>query len=655
MNRAPATIDTPDQLRRLSRRHLSTVAEDLRAFVLQSVASTGGHLSSNLGSVELTVALHYVFDTPRDRIVWDVGHQSYPHKILTGRRSAMKTLRQTGGMAGFPVRSESEYDAFGTAHSSTSISAALGMAHTAGLRGEDRHSIAVIGDSACSGGLAFEALNNAALDRNLRLLIILNDNDMSISPAVGGLRAHLADVLASRGCRRAAPCSKAALEPTKRARKDKGLPGPAPGGTLFETLGLAYTGPIDGHDLNALVTALRRLRHRKGAQFLHVVTRKGYGYPPAERDPITYHGPGRFDPALGIKPADPSRPSAPSYTQIFGRWLCDEAARDERVVAITPAMREGSGLVEFQRRFPDRYFDVGIAEQHAVTFGGGLAAEGYRPVVAIYSTFLQRGYDQLIHDIALQSLPVTFALDRAGVVGADGSTHMGAFDLAYMRCVPNLVVMAPADEDECRQMLHTALLHNGPAAVRYPRGTGPGVTPREELIALPLGIGEVKRMASPRYGPRVAILAFGSMVAPACLAAERLDATVANMRFVKPLDRALVERLARTHDVLVTVEEGCIAAGAGTACLEALSALRLTRPVLQLGLRDAFVPHGDPAALLSAAGLDPDGIEASIRHFMDGFTPSAVNDIFAGAVTEAQGAVHSIAPPLPTPRRGGLQ
>ncbi|KVL18788.1 1-deoxy-D-xylulose-5-phosphate synthase [Burkholderia sp. MSMB1826] len=614
------SIDTPAALRKLARGQLADVATELRDFVLQTVSATGGHLSSNLGTVELAIALHYVFDTPYDRIVWDVGHQSYPHKILTGRRDAMKTLRQLGGISGFPRREESAYDAFGTAHSSTSISAVLGMAHAARIAGEARHCVAVIGDGALSAGMAFEAMNNVSAHEDMRLLVILNDNDMSISPSVGGLRNCLAKLTANRFLNQQKVNAKAALQGMPAAARDiahrlethlKGIVLPA---TLFEALGFNYVGPLDGHDLDALVPALEMLRTLEGPQLLHVVTRKGQGYAPAEADPVLYHGPGKFDPSVGIMPATTGKIT---YAQIFGDWLCDEAERDSRVVAITPAMREGSGLVEFERRFPDRYFDVGIAEQHAVTFGGGLATEGLRPVVAIYSTFLQRAYDQLIHDVAIQRLPVVFAIDRGGVVGADGATHMGAFDLAYLRCVPNLVVMAPSDENECRQMLHTALLHDGPSAVRYPRGTGPGAAIAAEMKALPIGRGEVRLESSQPMGKRVAILAFGAMLAPALAAAERLDATVANMRFIKPLDETLLRALAQTHDALVTVEEGCVMGGAGSACLEALAALGILIPVLQIGLPDRFIEHGDPTRLLEACGLHADGLSRSIEAFLD--------------------------------------
>ncbi len=575
------TIDSPDDLRVLHASALGPLADELRAFILHSVSRTGGHLSANLGTVELGIALHYVFDTPNDRIVWDVGHQAYVHKILTGRREAMASIRQLGGISGFPRRSESSYDAFGTAHASTSISAALGMALAAHLKGEQRHCIAVIGDGALSGGMAFEAMNNAGLYKGLPLLVILNDNDMSISPAVGALRNHLGELKALNTS-----------------------------ASLFEALGFHYSGPIDGHDLNELLRALRAVRSMRGPRVLHIVTEKGHGYSPAATDPVLYHAPGKFEPAQGILPAAPAKPT---YTHIFSQWLCDEAQNDPRVVAITPAMCEGSGLAEFERRFPDRYFDVGIAEQHALTFAAGLAAEGLKPVVAIYSTFLQRAYDQLIHDIAIQNLPVVFAIDRAGIVGADGSTHNGAFDMAYLRCVPNLTIMAPADENECRQMLHTALLQNGPTAVRYPRGKGNSATALTALNPIPIGKGEVRRYASQPAEYRIAILAFGSMVLPALESGEKLDATVANMRFIKPLDGALIEELARTHDLLVTIEEGCVMGGVGSACLEHLTTVGLPRPMQQLGFTDAFIEHGPPEKLLGACGLDSAGITRAIQ------------------------------------------
>ncbi|WP_373378210.1 1-deoxy-D-xylulose-5-phosphate synthase [Cupriavidus nantongensis] len=613
-------IDAPADLRKLDRRELQTLADELRAYVLESVSQTGGHLSSNLGTVELTIALHYVFNTPDDRLVWDVGHQSYPHKILTGRRERMRTLRQWGGISGFPRRSESEYDTFGTAHSSTSISAALGMALGARTLGEKRVSVAVIGDGAMTAGMAFEALNNAGVYKNLPLVVVLNDNDMSISPPVGALNRHLARLLSGqfyaatkKGIEKVLSVAPPVLEFAKRFEEHaKGMMVPA---TLFEEFGFNYIGPIDGHDLNSLVPTLQNIRERAleggGPQFLHVVTKKGQGYKLAEADPILYHGPGKFNPAEGIRPA--AKPARKTYTQVFGDWLCDMAAADRRLVGITPAMREGSGMVEFEKRFPDRYYDVGIAEQHAVTFAGGLACEGLKPVVAIYSTFLQRGYDQLIHDVALQNLPVVFALDRAGLVGADGATHAGAYDIAYLRCIPNMMVMTPSDENECRQLLTTAFQQDCPGAVRYPRGSGPGAAIAADLAPVPVGKGVVRREGGARAGHRVGLLAFGSMVQPALGAAEALDATVADMRFVKPLDVALVKRLAADHDYLVTVEEGSVMGGAGSAVLEALAEAGIDKPVLTLGLPDRFVDHGDPAFLLQQCGLDAAGIERSVR------------------------------------------
>ena len=606
-------IDSPAALRRLDREALPQLARELRAFLLASVAQTGGHLSSNLGTVELTIALHYVFDTPRDRIIWDVGHQTYAHKILTGRRAAMSRLRMAGGPSGFPRRSESEYDTFGTAHSSTSISAALGMAVAAKRKGESRGVVAVIGDGAMSAGMAFEALNNAGT-AGADLLVILNDNEMSISEPVGALNGYLARLLASgfyNSVRRGGKEVLAKLPPVKELarRWEEHMKGMVLPGTLFEELGFNYIGPIDGHDVDSLVKTLANVKALPGPQLLHVITKKGYGYARAEDDPILYHGVAKFDAAVGYAPKPGLRPA---YTKIFGDWLCDMAAADPRLVAITPAMREGSGLVRFSQEYPGRYFDVGIAEQHAVTFAAGLACEGMKPVVAIYSTFLQRAYDQLIHDVALQNLPVVFAIDRAGIVGADGATHLGAFDLSYLRCVPNMTVMAPADENECRQMLYTAYTLDTPTAVRYPRGTGPGVPLAAAMTALPVGKGEVRRTTSRRTN-RIAILAFGSMVQPALGAAEELDATVANMRFVKPLDFDLASRLAMEHDALVTIEENVVAGGAGSAVGEALAAQGILIPLLQLGLPDAFVDHGDPARLLAECGLDAPGIVASIN------------------------------------------
>jgi 1-deoxy-D-xylulose-5-phosphate synthase len=605
------TIEDPADLRKLDREQLRQLADELRAFLLDSVSKTGGHLSSNLGTVELSIALHRVFDTPRDRVVWDVGHQTYPHKILTGRRDRMHTLRQFEGISGFPRRSESPYDTFGTAHSSTSISAALGMAVAARQRGEDRHSIAVIGDGAMTAGMAFEALNNAGVMHDIRLLVILNDNDMSISPPVGALNRYLARLMSGKFYAAAKQVGKSVLgvappllEFAKKVEEHaKGMVMPA---TLFEEFGFNYIGPIDGHDLDSLVPTLENLKHLHGPQFLHVVTKKGQGYKLAEADPVLYHGPGKFDPKVGLV-VQPSPKK--TYTQVFGDWLCDMAAADPDLIGITPAMCGGSGMTDFEQRFPGRYYDVGIAEQHAVTFAAGIAAEGLKPVVAIYSTFLQRGYDQLIHDVALQNLDVTFALDRAGLVGADGATHAGNYDIAYLRCIPNMAVLAPADENECRQLLSTAYHHKGPAAVRYPRGSGPGTPLGADLDVLPWGKGEVRQK-----GQKVAILAFGSMLSPALAAGNALGATVANMRFVKPLDIELVKTLALEHDVLVTVEEGAIMGGAGSACAEALAQLAIVKPILHLGLPDQFIDHGDPARLLERAGLDAKGIEQSIRN-----------------------------------------
>ena len=607
-------IDSPADLRRLPRADLPAVVAELRDFVLQTVSQTGGHLGSNLGTVELTVALHYVFNTPHDRLVWDVGHQTYPHKILTGRRDRMHTLRQLGGIGGFPRREESEYDTFGTAHSSTSISAALGMALGSKLMGEDRKAVAIIGDGAMSAGMAFEALNNAGVSHagvNADILVVLNDNDMSISPPVGALNKYLARLMSGQFYEAARQGAKAVLKNApplfELARRfEEHAKGMVVPGTIFEEFGFNYVGPIDGHDLDALIPTLENMRAKKGPQFLHVVTKKGYGYKLAEADPVKYHAASaKFNPAEGF-PA--SKPGKPSFMNVFGQWLCDMAEVDDKLVAITPAMREGSGMVEFHKRFPKRYHDVGIAEQHAVTFAGGLACEGLHPVVAIYSTFLQRGYDQLIHDIALQNLPVVFALDRAGLVGADGPTHAGAYDIAYVRCVPNLAMLTPSDENECRMALTTAFRHNGPAAVRYPRGAGIGATIEPTLTAWPWGKGLVRKP-----GNRIAILAFGTLLHAALAAAERLGATVADMRFAKPLDGDLVLELARSHDGIVTVEEGCIMGGAGSAVLECLAAAGVLVPVLQLGLPDKFIEHGDPAKLLALCGLDAAGIEKSIQ------------------------------------------
>ena len=604
------TINHPSDLRRLPRSQLAALAIELRAYLLASVSGTGGHLSSNLGTVELTVALHYVFDTPHDRLVWDVGHQTYPHKILTGRRERMATLRQLGGLSGFPQRTESDHDAFGTAHSSTSISAALGMALGARIKGENRHSVAIIGDGALTAGMAFEALNNAGV-AHCNLLVVLNDNDMSISPPVGALNRYLAQLMTGQFYSAAKSVGKSVLkgapplfELAKRFEEHaKGMMVPA---TLFEKFGFNYAGPIDGHDLDSLIPTLENIKQLSGPQFLHVVTKKGKGYRLAEADPVAYHGPGKFDPAVGLQ--KPTTAAKTTFTQVFGQWLCDMAAHDPRLVGITPAMREGSGMVEFEKRFPARYFDVGIAEQHAVTFAAGLACEGLKPVVAIYSTFLQRAYDQLIHDVALQNLPVVFALDRAGLVGADGATHAGAYDIPFLRCVPNVSIACPADENECRQLLSSAFEQNHPVAVRYPRGSGVGAAMRSDLQALPFAKGEVRRR-----GCGIAVLAFGTLLYPALEVAEQINATGVNMRWAKPLDPELLLEIAAQHEALVTVEEGAVMGGAGSAIGEALQLAGLVRPLLHLGLPDVFIEHGDPARLLAMQGLDAPGMLASIR------------------------------------------
>ena len=604
------TINSPAELRAVPRHQLPALADELRSYLIQSVAKTGGHLSSNLGTVELTVALHYVFNTPHDRIVWDVGHQTYPHKILTGRRDQMGTLRQRHGLSGFPRRDESEYDAFGTAHSSTSISAALGMAIAAQQKGEQRHAIAVIGDGAMTAGMAFEALNNGGVSTS-KLLVILNDNDMSISPPVGALNRYLAQLMSGKFYAAAKEVGKQVLkgapplfELAKRFEEHaKGMVVPA---TLFEKFGFNYIGPIDGHDLESLIPTLENIKHLEGPQFLHVVTKKGQGYKLAEADPVAYHGPGKFDPAVGLVPS--TGVAKTTFTQVFGQWLCDMAEHDPLLVGITPAMREGSGMVEFHKRFPERYHDVGIAEQHAVTFAAGLACEGVKPVVAIYSTFLQRAYDQVIHDVALQKLPMVLALDRAGIVGADGATHAGLYDIAFMRCIPNVSMACPADENECRQLLTTAYQQDHCVAVRYPRGAGAGVPVQPGLQALPFGKGEVRR-----EGKRIAILAFGTLLYPALQAGEALNATVVNMRWAKPLDTELLAQIAATHDALVTVEEGAVMGGAGSAVLEALQELQQIKPVLVLGIGDVFTEHGDPVKLLAELGLDAAGIQASIK------------------------------------------
>lgn len=605
------SIHSPADLRKLQRGYLPRVAADVRQCVLDNVSQTGGHLSSNLGTVELTVALHYVFNTPEDRIVWDVGHQTYPHKILTGRRERMPTLRQLGGLSGFPRRDESEYDTFGTAHSSTSISAALGMAIAARQKGESRHAIAVIGDGAMTAGMAFEAMNNAGIE-DCRLLVILNDNDMSISPPVGALNRYLAQLMSGRFYSTAKSMGKNVLkgapplfELAKRFEQHaKGMVVPA---TMFEQFGFNYIGPIDGHDLDSLIPTLENIKHLQGPQFLHVITKKGQGYRLAEEDPVNYHGPGKFDPKVGLVPA--IKPAKPAFMHIFGQWLCDMAAADKRLVGITPAMREGSGMVEFHKRFPDRYFDVGIAEQHAVTFAAGLACEGLKPVVAIYSTFLQRGYDQLIHDVALQNLPVVFALDRAGLVGADGATHAGAYDIAYLRCIPNMSIACPSDERECRLLLSTAYAQNHPVAVRYPRGAGVGVAAGTDLDTVPLGKAEIRR-----EGAVLCILAFGTLLYPALEVAEKLNATVVNMRWAKPLDESMVLQMAAKHTCFVSLEDACVMGGAGSAVGEFLQKSNLQIPLLSLGLPDQFIEHGDPAKLMAMQGLDASGIEKAISN-----------------------------------------
>lgn len=567
-------IDNPNDLRQLPRHQLASLADELRTFLLHSVAQTGGHLSANLGTVELSIALHYVFNTPHDRIVWDVGHQSYAHKILTGRRSQMHSLRQLGGLSGFPRRDESAYDAFGTAHASTSISAALGMAIAARQTKQDFHSIAVIGDGAMTAGMAFEALNHAGAEKDLRLLVILNDNGMSISPPAGVLSA-----------------------------------------TWFEKLGFNYMGAIDGHDIEALTSVLTDMRQRTGLQFLHVITKKGKGYAPAEADPIAYHGVGAFNPAVGLN----TTAKKITFSQVFGNWLCDMAQHDARLIGITPAMREGSGMVQFHQQYPSRFFDVGIAEQHAVTLAAGMACEGLKPVVAIYSTFLQRAYDQLIHDVALQNLPVVFALDRAGLVGADGATHAGNYDIAFTRCIPNMALACPADESECRALLSTAFAQNSPVTVRYPRGAGVGNMPNANLTPLPFGKGQLRRNIQNTPKKRLAFIVFGSLLYPALEAANTLDAAVLNMRWIKPLDEALLLEAAQTHDALVTLEDGCIMGGAGSAVMECLQAHHIQKPVLQLGLPDTFIAQGKPEELMRNCGLDTQGIVASVRQKFDVF------------------------------------
>ena len=606
------SIHSPQDVRQLTRPQLRVLADELRDYLLKSVSQTGGHLSSNLGTVELTVALHHVFNTPHDRLVWDVGHQTYPHKILTGRKNRMNTLRQLGGISGFPRREESEFDAFGTAHSSTSISAALGMALAAKQKGEDRRAVAIIGDGAMTAGMAFEALNNAGVS-DCNFLVILNDNDMSISPPVGALNRYLAQLMSGRFYATAKEMGKQVLkgapplfELAKRFESQaKGLVVPA---TLFEKFGFNYIGPIDGHDLDSLIPTLENIKQLSGPQFLHVVTKKGQGYDLAEADPVTYHGPSKFDPSIGI--VTPTSAPKKTFSNIFGDWLCDMAQADPLTVAITPAMREGSGMVAYHQKFPDRYFDVGIAEQHALTFAAGLACEGLRPVVAIYSTFLQRAYDQLIHDVALQKLPMVLALDRAGIVGADGPTHAGVYDIAFLRCIPNVSIACPADENECHQLLTTAHKQDHTVAVRYPRGSGEGTVIEHKLQGLPFAKGEIRRQ-----GQDLVILAFGTLLYPALKAAESLNATVANMRWAKPLDTKLLIQLANSHSIIVTVEEGALMGGAGSAVLETLQDAGIQKPVLRLGVPDIFTEHGDPNLLLAQLGLDAKGIESSITSF----------------------------------------
>ena len=617
------TINSSQDLKQLEQSELAQLSDELREFILQSVASTGGHLSSNLGTVELAIALHYVFDTPDDRIVWDVGHQSYAHKILTGRREMMPSLRQFGGLSGFPKRSESQYDAFGTAHSSTSISAALGMAVASKVKGEKRNVIAVIGDGSMSAGMAYEGLNNAGVDKSIPLIVILNDNEMSISPAVGALNRYLAKLISGslygatkKGLDKMLSYTPPLREFAKRLEGHaKGMIGPA---TIFEEFGFDYYGPIDGHNLDDLIITLENLKkiaQTDGPQFLHIVTKKGKGYERAELNPISYHGPGKFNPSEGLKP---SAPGKKTYTEVFGEWLCDMAKEDKRLIGITPAMREGSGLVQFEAQFPDRYFDVGIAEQHAVTFAAGIACEGLKPVVAIYSTFLQRGYDQLIHDVTLQNLPIVFAIDRAGMVGADGPTHAGVFDVAFLRCLPNVVLMTPSNQEDCRNMLTTAFGVNGPSVVRYPRGSGVGPEASQKLETIPVGKGVIVRKAKNAQAPgkKIAFVCFGPLLYNALEAAEELDATVADMRFVKPLDEQLLLDLAKSHDALVFIEDSATQGGAGSACLEALSTHKIQIPTLQIGLPDEYVEHGDVNVLLDLYGLSPKKILAKVRdHF----------------------------------------
>ena len=605
-------IEYPADLRKLPQDTLPDLCAQIRKYLIESVSSCGGHFAAGLGVIELTVALHYVFDTPHDRLVWDVGHQSYPHKILTGRKDRITTVRTLGGLAPFPRRSESDYDCFGVGHSSTSISAATGMAIASRLNGEKRKTIAVIGDGGLTAGMAYEALNHLG-EIKANVLIVLNDNEMSISPNVGAMSNYLTRVLSSRIYTSVIAGSKQLLKPLPPARKlahktREHLKGMIVPGTLFEELGINYYGPVDGHNVNILVKTLSNLKRQTGPRLLHTVTRKGKGYRLAEKDPVGYHAVGHFDPDLGIQ--TPPSVKKPSYSEVFGQWVCDMAKRDRRLIAITPAMREGSGLVEFERLFPDRYFDVGIAEQHAVTLAAGLACENTKPVVAIYSTFLQRAYDQLIHDVALQELPVVFAIDRAGLTGPDGQTHCGNFDLCYLRCIPNMIVMTPRDQNMARLMLNTAFACNSPAAVRYPRGSGPNSTVTAGFDTIEIGQAEILRT-----GRKLAILAFGSPTAAAMQVAEKLDAGLVDMRFVKPLDSDTLTRVARDYDRLVTVEDNSRRGGAGSAVNEHLAERKIDTPVLNLGLPDRFQDHGSRDELLQEAGLDVHGIEQSIVRF----------------------------------------
>ncbi|MEP6886439.1 MAG: 1-deoxy-D-xylulose-5-phosphate synthase [Gammaproteobacteria bacterium] len=627
------SIDSPADLRRLPAARLAELADELRQFLIHSVSTRGGHFAAGLGTVELTIALHYVFNTPHDRLVWDVGHQAYPHKVLTGRRDQLHTIKQDKGLAPFPTRAESEYDTFGVGHSSTSISAALGMAVAAAQRGEERRAVAIIGDGALTAGMAFEALNHAG-SLPTDLLIVLNDNDMSISENVGALSNYLARALSGRMYSHLRESGKKVLRqmPTVwelARRSEEHIKGMVLPGTLFEEMGFNYIGPIDGHDIKALVSTLRNLQKLRGPQFLHVVTRKGKGYAPAEADPIKWHGPGPFDPASGMIFKEAS--TGPTYSQVFGKWLCDMAERDPSIVGITPAMREGSGLVEFSKRFPDRYHDVAIAEQHAVTFAAGLAVEGLKPVVAIYSTFLQRAYDQLIHDVALQNLPVIFALDRAGLVGSDGATHQGSYDLTFLRCIPNMVIMAPADENECRQMLYTATTLSSPSAVRYPRGTGTGAAIAAEMTELPLGRAQVRREG--RSG--LAILAFGTLIESARKIAERLDATLVNMRFVKPLDEKMILATAERHRAIITIEENAVMGGAGSGVGEVLAAAGVQLPLHHIGIPDRFIEHGSRDTCLAAAGLDLAGLTANVERWWTPQIQERIRGGFAAVGTKA--------------------